>query len=131
MPLRLTLKQFDMKRATQIDLMHDKCKLVTNSPGAIVHNKPTKTYTIAAEEIPCGFDPTGGSIQLGETRVIQYQGVFRLPHGTAIDNLGGFVLTTQALESLAQPRSYILAAPPEFGPTAITCRVVVVTDSAF
>lgn len=131
MALPLSIGQFDQMRAVHNALMHDGCKLVINTPGAIVHNKPTKTYTIAALETPCGFDPTGGSIQLGDTRVIQYQGTFRLSHGTTIDNLGGFVLTSQAGQALASARSYILATPPEFGPTAITCRVVAVTDSAF
>jgi hypothetical protein len=131
MGIPLSKKQFQQMRKTHTDLMHDACKLVTSTPGATVHNVPRRIYTVATKETPCGFDPTGGQLQLGGTRVIMYQGTIRLPHGTPIDNLGGFRLTTQAWEPLTTPRSYILAAPPEFGPTAITCRVNVVTDSAF
>jgi hypothetical protein len=111
--------------------MHDACKIVTASPGAIVNNVPKTVYTVAADETPCGFDPTGGQIVLGDSRVIVYQGTFRLPHGTNVPTAGGFKLTRQAGEALATPRSYRLASPPEFGPTAIQCRVVSVTDKAF
>lgn len=130
MAQNLSIGQFRFMRRTHNSLMHDACKLVTRTAGAIVHNVPSNVYTVAPLETICGFDPTPGRIELGGTRVIEYGGTFRIPHGTPIDNLGGFRLTRQANEPII-PRSYMLAAPPEFGHTAITCRVNAVTDSAF
>lgn len=130
MALPLSPKQYSFMRGVHNALMTDACYLVIVADGVAVYNIPAKSYTTGTTAQPCGFDPTGGNLELGAARVVEYSGTFRLPHGTPIDNLGGFRLIQQAGEPIT-PRSYKLTAPPEYGPTAITCRVESVTDQSF
>lgn len=128
--LPISRAQFDLFEQTHRAAMHDGCKLVTVTPGAIVHNIPKPIYTVGPTVYPCGYDPTGGTLDMGDSRVIDYSGTIRLPLGTPIDTLGGFIITIQAGQAV-DPISLRLAAPPERGHTAITCRVQSVTDKAF
>lgn len=121
---------FTWMQGVQNSSMHDACRLVSRVETPGPYNQPTITYDAAPDLISCGYDPQGGKFQMGPTEVISFDSTFRLPVGTLIDERGGLILEMQG-GSVVTPKSFELAKPPEYGPTAIRLYVRSVTDGKF
>lgn len=121
---------FQWMRQVQDSAMHDQCRLVFRVENPGPYNEPIVSFDPADELIICGYDPKGGKYQMSSTEVVSYDSVFRLPHGTILDQRGGLILEMQA-GAAVDPLSFELVGPPDYGPTAILVRARSVTDGRF
>jgi len=115
----MTSEEMARMRVESGESMFDTCNILTWSAGTPDnYNTPISSFTPAAEDIACSYDPRSSSERRGsDLTKVMYDATVRLPLGIVVDEMDKIQIISRFGDELDEPIEYGLNGPPLIRPT--------------